>query len=160
LTQSRFVIAGTIAAALALTALPLLSQTAPAAHGPGHYPPLPKPVNLKILPKDISSDDLIKIMRGFAGSLGVKCEQCHVRNPQTHHMDFASDAKDDKQIARIMMKMSRDINENFTSQVKDPDAMPEDKHVSCGTCHRGHKMPAHFIPPKQEDHMEGMPPAK
>jgi hypothetical protein len=157
------VFAGTIAAALALTALPVLGQNEPGSmpetkapppsagsHG-GPHEQLPKPTNLKVLPKDISTDDLKKIMENFAGSLGVKCGFCHERNAKTGHLDFASDAKDDKQIARIMMKMTHDINENFMSQVKDPDAMPEDKHVACGTCHRGHKMPEHFIVPKPKD---------
>ncbi|MBT9331716.1 c-type cytochrome [Paracidobacterium acidisoli] len=126
--------------------------------------PLPKPVNLQVLPKNMPPEDVIKVMHGFEGALGVKCEFCHMRNAQTHHLDFASDAKEDKQIARIMLKMTHDINENFMSQVKDPDAMPEDKHVMCGTCHRGHKMPEHFIPPKQDDnhvqHGDGMPAMK
>ena len=161
--KRSIVLAGTIAAALALSALPVLGQNepgtmpetkAPAPGGASHAGPpheLPKPTNLKVLPKDIPVDQLKKIMENFAGSLGVKCEFCHERSAKTGHLDFASDAKDDKQIARIMMKMTHDINENFMSQVKDPDAMPEDKHVACGTCHRGHKMPEHFIVPKPKE---------
>jgi hypothetical protein len=140
---------------LAVAAQPLLGQNAPAAAGQtipqaqtGGRPrrPQPKPVNLKVLPKNIAREDLIKIMRGYAGSLGVECSFCHARNPQTHKLDFPSDAKDDKTIARTMIQMTQTINEQYMTQVHDPDAMPEDKHVTCGTCHRGNSMPEHFVP--------------
>src|SRR5579872_5819452 len=39
--------------------------------------PLPKPTNLQVLPKDIQPEQLIHIMRGVAGSLGVECNFCH-----------------------------------------------------------------------------------
>src|SRR5579864_5181679 len=47
---------------------------------PGQRPrrPLPKPTNLQVLPKDIQPEQLIHIMRGVAGSLGVECNFCHV----------------------------------------------------------------------------------
>jgi photosynthetic reaction center cytochrome c subunit len=137
---------------------PLLGQNAPATAGQptpqaqsGARPrrPQPKPVNLKVLPKDIAREDLIRIMRGYAGLLGVECSFCHARNPQTHKLDFPSDAKDDKTIARTMILMTQTINEQYMTQVHDPDAMPEDKHVTCGTCHRGHSMPEHFVPPAE-----------
>jgi len=162
--QKRFLVAGVLVVGLNLAlAQSMMAQSGGAAPPPGqHMPmeggphePLPKPTNLKVLPKNISPDDLKKIMHGIAGSLGVKCGFCHAMNPQTHKLNFASDAKPDKQIARTMMLMTRDINEKFMSQVHDPDAMPEDKHVTCGTCHRGHKMPPHFVPPPEH---EGPPP--
>jgi hypothetical protein len=146
---------------LAVAAQPLLGQNAPAAAGQtipqaqtGGRPrrPQPKPVNLKVLPKNIAREDLIKIMRGYAGSLGVECSFCHARNPQTHKLDFPSDAKDDKTIARTMIQMTQTINEQYMTQVHDPDAMPEDKHVTCGTCHRGHSMPEHFVPLAEPRH--------
>ncbi len=149
--------------ALSLAAQPMIGQATPSPASAtqttpqgetGAHPrgPQPKPVNLKVLPKDLSHDDLIKIMRGYAGALGVKCNFCHAVNPQTHKLDFPSDAKDDKTIARTMIAMTRTINEQYMSQVHDPDAMPEDKHVTCGTCHRGHSMPEHFVPPPEEHH--------
>jgi len=147
--QKRFFLAG-VFAAVAFAAQPMIAQGGPDGQNPlehGMHRPLPKPTNLKVLPKDTSPEDVIKIMKGFAGSLGVECKFCHQMNPQTHKLDFASDAKNDKQIARTMMQMTRDINENFMSKVSDPDAKPEDKHVTCGTCHRGHEMPQHFVPP-------------
>jgi hypothetical protein len=111
--------------------------------------PLPKPVNLQVLPKDTPPEQLIKIMRGFAGSLGVECEFCHARNPVTHKLDFPSDANPDKTIARTMIAMTQTINGQFMTKVNDPDAKPEDKQVKCGTCHRGHSMPEQFVPPPE-----------
>jgi hypothetical protein len=36
------------------------------------------PQNLKVLPEDISSEELSNTMKGFAMGLGVRCETCHV----------------------------------------------------------------------------------
>jgi hypothetical protein len=163
--HSRLFLAGVLGVAVAVAASPLFGQQPPTRQpsAPGapsmHEHHWPKPTNLKVLPKDTTPEQLHKIMHQIAGSLGVKCSFCHVMNEKTHHMDFASDAKPDKGMARIMMRMTRAINEQYLSQVHDPDATPEDKHVSCGTCHRGHKMPQHFVVPPEEHHgpMHGMP---
>lgn len=121
--------------------------------------PMPKPKNLQVLPKDISHDQLMKVMHGFAGSLGVKCEFCHEPGPQPRHLDFASDAKPQKRIARTMLRMTMTINDKYLSQVDNPDAKPDQKHVTCGTCHRGQKMPAVFVlPPEHKHGMPGGPP--
>lgn len=157
---------------LALSAQWLLSQDAgPAAPArqnsgePGARPrrPLPKPTNLQVLPKDIKPEDLIHIMRGYAGALGVECKFCHVAVPGQRRLDFAADTKEDKGIARIMIRMTQTINDQYMAQVKDPDAKPDDLHVTCGTCHRGHSMPEHFVPPPEEHHEQrggaGTPPA-
>jgi hypothetical protein len=114
--------------------------------------PLPKPTNLKVLSNDIAPRDLMKIMHSYEAALGVECSFCHAANKQTHRLDFASDAKDDKGMARTMMAMTHTINEQFMSQINDPDAMPADKHVTCGTCHRGHSMPAHFTAKPEQHH--------
>ena len=70
------------------------AQTAPTGGGPpgggpgggpgGAQPPyIPK--NLKVLPDDT---DLRKVMRGFAGDLGVECEFCHTApDPVTKRPD-------------------------------------------------------------------------
>lgn len=152
----------TVALALIFAAPSLFGQdgpprpASPAGHSAaeaGPHRPLPKPVNLKVLPKDIAPEELRKIMHGYAGALGVKCNFCHAANKQTHKLDFASDAKEDKGFARTMIAMTQTINEQYMSKIDDPDAMPADKHVTCGTCHRGHTMPEHFVPPPEEhDH--------
>lgn len=166
--HSRLALAGIIA--LMLSAAPLFGQeavsqaspaAAPAQPGARPHRPLPKPVNLKVLPKNIAPEELIRIMRGYAGALGVECNFCHAPNPQTHKLDFASDAKEDKGIARTMIAMTRTINDQYMSQVHDPDAMPADKQVTCGTCHRGHQMPEHFVPPPEHHHApQAAPPAE
>jgi hypothetical protein len=152
--QSRLLFAAIVGAAVAVAAPSMFSQqtsTPGATSNPGaarehHWP---KPTNLKVLPKDTSPEQLHKIMEGIAGSLGVHCSFCHVQNQQTHHMDFASDAKPDKHMARIMMRMTETINTQYLPQIHDPDATAEDQHVTCGTCHRGQKIPAQFVPPPE-----------
>ena len=142
--QSRLLLAGVLGLAAAV-ATPALVAQQPPMHPEHHWP---KPKNLQVLPKDTTPEQLHKIMDGIAGSLGVHCSFCHVINEQTHHADFASDAKPDKQIARIMLRMTMTINGKYIPQVHDPDATPVDRHVTCGTCHRGHTMPTQFVAPE------------
>jgi hypothetical protein len=99
--------------------------------------------NLKILPQDISKDALDSIMHEFTVSLGVRCGFCHARKSDTTQkgLDFASDAKDEKTIARHMMKMTESLNTtyfNFNNSTK-PDTIHT---IICYTCHRGMKEPA------------------
>src|SRR5580658_5467104 len=77
--------------------------------------------NLKVLPKNISHEDLDKIMDGFKAALGVKCNFCHApfKDTTNHHLDFASDDKPEKNIARHMMRMTTKINKKFFSFNKD-----------------------------------------
>jgi hypothetical protein len=143
-----------LVAAFLLLAVPPIVSTASGQDAPPAAPaqpqqqrrPIPKPTNLQVLPKDIAVTDLIATMRGYAGALGVECEFCHTRDPQTHRPNFASDVNPDKAIARTMIAMTNEINAKYLSQVKDPDATPADKTVTCGTCHRGKSMPALFTP--------------
>ncbi|GDX52766.1 hypothetical protein LBMAG27_18130 [Bacteroidota bacterium] len=98
--------------------------------------------NLKVLPKDISDEDLDKVMDGFKEALGVKCGFCHARNADTtiHKLDFASDANEHKDIARYMMTMANEINANYFNWEKS--TRPDTIHaVRCITCHRGLKEP-------------------
>jgi hypothetical protein len=120
-------------------------QHAPAStHGP--HAPMPKPVNLKVLPKDTPPDELMKIMHGFTQQLGVQCGFCHAEDAATKHVNFASDEKPEKNVARTMISMTQEVNEKYLSTVHDPDAKPAQKVVTCGTCHRGHNMPQVFTP--------------
>ena len=81
----------------------------------------PKFKNLRILPKDISEHDLDSVMHIFTASLGVKCNFCHVRNEEAKKMDFASDNKPEKEIARKMMLMAIDINKNYFRNLEKHD---------------------------------------
>jgi hypothetical protein len=145
----RSYIALVFCAAVASIALPLAAQTAPAtselAGQVQKRPPMPKPTNLQVLPKDISTRDLIATMRGFTKALGVECEFCHAEDQQTHRINYALDTKPDKGIARTMITMTQEINAKYLSTVQDPDATPAEKTVTCGTCHRGKSMPAPFV---------------
>lgn len=94
--------------------------------------------NLKILPKDISKEKLDSTMSYYCVSLGVHCGFCHARSSDTtsKRLDFASDAKEEKGIARSMMKMTYNINTVYFDFKKS--AHPDTLHtVTCFTCHRG-----------------------
>ena len=97
--------------------------------------------NLKVLPKNISHEDLIKIMKGFSMSLGVRCDKCHVQMTTTQgekpEFDFASDAKPEKGIARQMIKMVNAINGKYLKKAGDGKF----ENISCVTCHRGNIKP-------------------
>jgi hypothetical protein len=108
---------------------------------------LPKPVNLKVLPADTSPEDLMKIMHGYSEQLGVHCTFCHAQDAATRRVNFASDQKPEKNTARTMISMTNEINAKYLSQIHDPDAAPDQKTVSCGTCHQGHSMPEPFKAP-------------
>ena len=127
-----------VVALAAQTPGPAAPPTGAAPAGPPQGPP-PKPKNLKILPEDIDHDQLIAIMRGFSGALGVRCTHCHVgQESDPRSMDFASDDKDEKKTSREMLKMTEAINADYIKKISgdDPDA-----NVMCMTCHRGQKHP-------------------
>ena len=147
--MQRNLVAGMICFTLALAALPLSAQDAPpSGAAPQARRPMPKPTNLQVLPKDIATPELMSLMRGYTRALGVECEFCHAPDPQTHRPNFASDDKPEKGTARTMISMTMEINKKYMSTIKDPDATPADKTVTCGTCHRGNSMPAPFAAAK------------
>src|SRR6476661_8168668 len=72
--------------------------------------------NLKVLPKNVSSKDLSRIMiDDFEDGLGVSCTFCHAQGKDSLRLDYASDAKPEKQIARRMMQITMGINKKFFS---------------------------------------------
>jgi hypothetical protein len=103
--------------------------------------------NLQVLPKDIPRDTLIAIMRGFAGSLGVRCTYCHVERDGPApagagglNLNFASDTKPPKNKARFMLRMTDSLNRVILPRV--PDRHDPPVTVACITCHRGLPLPA------------------
>ncbi len=93
--------------------------------------------NLKVLPKDISPKDLQKIMVDeFQDGLGVSCNYCHAQEPGSLHLDYASDAKPEKEIARSMMLMAMDINKKYFG-VEHPLIGDSVMAITCSTCHQG-----------------------
>ena len=100
-----------------------------------------KPQNLKVLPKNISDEELTKVMRGFNAALGVKCNYCHApKSNGDKGMDFASDANPKKNIAREMIKMTKKINKKYFN--KEHDGVV--KNITCETCHNGNDEPKTF----------------
>lgn len=124
----------------------------PPAGAPPHPRTFPKPTNLKVLPKDLTGEQVMDIMHKWEGQLGAECTTCHAADPTRKMpngrpaLNFADDSKKEKQAARLMFKMTEDINTNYVSMV-DNSGTP----VSCGTCHRGHITPEPFVP-KPEEH--------
>lgn len=100
------------------------------------------PQNLEVLPADISSAELSNTMRGFAMGLGVRCNDCHVGEPNAplHTYDFASDEKPMKQKARLMLEMVQDINLRHVPKL-DGVETTQRVAVRCVTCHRGQAQP-------------------
>ena len=98
-----------------------------------------KPKNLKVLPKNISHEELIKIMRGYSKSLGVHCDFCHkkIEEGNPPKLDFASDEKDEKRIARKMMKMTNAINKKYIAKIENGSL----DRITCVTCHMGNPHP-------------------
>lgn len=128
--------------------------------------PAPNWQNLKILPQNISKNDLDSVMDHFTASLGVKCGFCHVRNADTKKMEFPKDDKPEKLIARKMMLMAIDINKNYFKELEEE--LHENKgidsskavvdsvgylfqYVTCFTCHRGKEKPINIPPVKEEN---------
>ena len=81
--------------------------------------------NIQVL-KDIPGPQIVPIMMRFTGALGVDCSHCHAGN------QFEKDDKPAKAVARRMILMARQINENH---------FRETNLVSCWTCHRGKSKP-------------------
>lgn len=100
-----------------------------------------KYTNLKVLPKDIGSKDLQEIMADdFEDGLGVTCGFCHANAADGRGLDFASDAKPEKKIARAMMHMTLSINKKYF-KVKHPTIGSNALTVTCTTCHKGEAFP-------------------
>jgi hypothetical protein len=104
--------------------------------------------NLKILPKDISTQKLDSIMGAYSKALNVSCSFCHTPandstalNTTDKPLDFAAD-NSMKENARRMMELTMHINQKyfyFDSAVK-PIYL---NVVHCNTCHRGNPYPVH-----------------
>ena len=97
--------------------------------------------NLKVLPKDISDADLDSVMNGYAKALNVNCDFCHANSKTIKDdIDYASDDKPEKEITRIMMKLTAAVNKDYfdyTIVYKAGETMA----VSCYTCHDGFPRP-------------------
>ena len=143
----------------AVFAIATVAQTpqpsTPAAGGPPpaeeHNHSHAAPTNLKVLPKNLTGDQVHEIMEGWEAALGVHCGTCHTADPKNlgpngrPRLNYADDSRPEKATARIMFTMTEDINRNYVSKVPNSE-IP----VSCGTCHRGHFGPEPFVAPAEE----------
>ena len=111
-----------------------------------------KPENLQVLPKDMPTDSVVAIMRGFTMALGVRCQFCHVERPAAtnappgpggggpfQNFDFKLDDKKEKKTARVMLRMVDSINTAYLTKIPERDDPPT--NVGCVTCHRGLNKP-------------------
>jgi hypothetical protein len=133
--KKKITVAGT------LIALVVLGIAASAPAGPTYK-------NLKVLPKNISHEELDSVMHQFNSSLGVKCNFCHAsQKDNPRKLDFASDEKGEKNVTRDMMRMTDRINKKFFKFKKD------DQHtippVGCMTCHHGSPHPEAQAPKEE-----------
>lgn len=97
--------------------------------------------NLKVLPKDISQKALQSLMiDDFEDALGVGCNFCHAEQKGSHKLDYASDAKPEKEIARAMMRMTLKTNSKYF-KVRHPMFGDKGLVITCTTCHNGKPRP-------------------
>lgn len=93
--------------------------------------------NLQVLPESTSVREIVGIMRGVAGGLGVRCTYCHVGDDPNDlaSTDFVSDEKIEKRKAREMFRMVQRINGEHLAAV--PERSDPPVVVQCATCHHG-----------------------
>lgn len=104
--------------------------------------------NLKVLPKNITEEKLDSIMEAFNYSLGVKCIFCHVRPDSGEELNYVSDAKGEKDIARNMMRMTDNINKKYFNFNKEKTPL---QTITCISCHQKKaRPPIEFMPRVKE----------
>lgn len=111
-----------------------------------YYMPQTPWKNLKVLPQDISKDSLESLMKNYSLALNVKCSHCHAPSEtEPGKLDFASDAKFEKNVTRGMITMTNDLNEKyFLPYFPDPKPAQADV-VNCVMCHRGVANPERYL---------------
>ena len=131
-----------LAAAAGLLAVSVAAAQAPPSHAAPYAVPPYK--NLKVLPRNISRANLMSTMKSLSQALGVRCTYCHVGEDDKplSAMDFASEKKANKAIARDMLRLVNRLNRRDLPAI---GGLSEPR-VTCYTCHRGAKEPAR-IPP-------------
>jgi cytochrome c553 len=141
-----------VAATAAQTPLPTQTPTEPQTPAtplsgsavPRVYPP---PMNLKVLPENLSGKQVHEIMEQWATSLGTHCNTCHAEDRNNigpngrPRLDFMDDSKPAKAAARIMFAMTEKINTEYVAKIQG-SGLP----VTCSTCHRGHLSPEPYVP--------------
>ncbi|MDP3910922.1 MAG: c-type cytochrome [Gemmatimonadales bacterium] len=98
--------------------------------------------NLKVLPRDITRDSLVQIMRGFSLSLSVRCQYCHVGGDGVSFagVEFAKDDDPHKRKARFMLRMVDSLNRVVLPNIPDLGGRAP-LRITCKTCHRNSARP-------------------
>ena len=135
------------------------AQAGPGGPGGALRAPSPPPTNLKVLPKDLTGDQVRDIMRKWEGDLSAECSDCHTADPVKKMpngrpaMNYADDSKPEKEISRLMFTMTEGLK---ADQLKKAAALntaanaPKPADFSCGSCHRGKLNPEAFVAPKRQ----------
>lgn len=89
---------------------------------------------IKVL-KGLTVPEFDDEMKRMVAALGVNCGFCHVRN------DFASDANEHKLVARRMLEMTKQIDQQFFPEFKPGYDESRLGKVTCFTCHQGELKP-------------------
>jgi hypothetical protein len=149
------------AAVFAVTTVAQTPQTPPPPAAAGqaehHDHPHTSPTNLQVLPKNLTGDQVHEIMETWEAYLGVHCSTCHAADPKNigpngrPRLNYADDSKQEKASARLMFKMTEDINVNYVSKIPSSEVP-----VTFG--------PEPFVIPKDDDDhgprpAQGPPPA-
>jgi hypothetical protein len=149
-SSAFFLPSAAVLLAAVVLAAPTAAQTPATPPSATALPPAepsvyPAPTNLKVLPRDLTGQQVHEIMEQWTTALGAQCNSCHVEDrghigpngrPQ---LNFADDSKPMKGAARLMFTMTGKINVDYVAKI-DSSGAP----VTCGTCHRGHIGPEPF----------------
>ncbi len=127
---------------LALTPVPVAAQGIPDEF-----------TNLELLPDDISRREITSVMRGFTRALDVRCSYCHMVSDDLESADddFASDDKETKVAARLMMTMVAAINGDHLHELPHEHAPAAAEHDEGAEEHE-HAEPE----PAEHEHEEGV----
>ena len=136
-------------AAIALLATAFFARATLSQSPQGSQPVAPRtfpaPTNLKVLPQDLTGLEVHDIMEQWARAMGAQCDSCHVEDPKNAapdghpRLNFPDDSKPMKAVARLMYRMTEEINNNYIAKFED-SGIP----VTCSTCHRGRVSPEPF----------------
>ncbi|MCF8261759.1 MAG: c-type cytochrome [Melioribacteraceae bacterium] len=100
--------------------------------------------NLQVLPDSITPQQLKNTMMMFTAGLGVRCNYCHddSKGNTLNEINFASDLKETKLVAREMYKMLQSINNDHLAGIQEITG--NKGFAGCVTCHHGIPKPKHL----------------
>ncbi|NKB89203.1 MAG: photosynthetic reaction center cytochrome c subunit [Acidobacteria bacterium] len=130
---------------IVLASLSLVALTLPAAltSALAGQEPEQEFENNQVLHGDVLIDEMLEALRGLGlpRRAGRGCLHCHVGDMEQPRdtWDYASDAKENKQKARTMFAMVKEINERYLPEVAGDGA--DHQPVTCYTCHAGRPNP-------------------